>query len=724
MSRKTLLIELGTEELPPKSLKKLGSAFQDSLRNSIMDAGLIENLAGENKHYDKVYGLTEKEGLLATPRRLTFLAEDVQATQPDQDVERKGPSVQAAFEEDGSPTPAVLGFAKSCGVNVEELERRKTEKGEWLFFNQTVVGKNITDIVQEALDTAIKSLPIAKRMRWGNKEVEFVRPVHWLVVMHGDSILPIKMLGLTAGNQTQGHRFHCQKALVIKNADHYEDILKKQGNVIANYVKRRNVIAEQIKALAKTVGGEIANHGDLLDEVCSLVEYPNAILGSIDDQFMSVPQEALISSMCVHQKYFPIVDKDGKLLPYFITISNIKSSNEARVREGNERVLRARLSDAEFFWETDKKLELEDHLPALENVTYHAKLGSMAKKVTRLERLARKIVPLINADMETRGVQADVEKTARAARLAKADLTSNMVGEFSDLQGIMGKYYAQNDGEDIVVATAIEQHYWPNWSLSEDSEAPYAHEFSLEARTVALTDKLDSLVGIYGAGEIPTGDKDPYALRRAALGIICILSEYSHDLSLTELVALSSQIYAEQGIEISHETQENIVHFIQSRYKPYFQKREFDTNLINATSASSMDKPANFYSRLKALNVFIVDENEANDLVAANKRIANILKKADDSDLKGDIDTSLFEEKTEKNLSKALNSVEKDINKLFKDHQYEEGLKQLATLRDPIDAFFDNVMVMSENDAIKTNRLRLLQKLRSLFLQVADISLI
>ena len=699
MNAKTLLIELGTEELPPKSLRKLGNAFSSSLRHSLQESGLIENeesLAADN--------------LLATPRRLAFKLDNVLSTQPDQEVQRKGPAVKAAFKEDGSPTPAVIGFSKSCGVEVEALERRETEKGEWLFFNQTVAGKSISEIVQAALDTAIKSLPIAKRMRWGDKQVEFVRPVHWLVAMHGDEILPIQTLGLTASNQTQGHRFHSHGGITIDSADRYVSTLQQQGSVVVDYNERQDVIFDQIESLAKSVNGTIENDSALLDEVCSLVELPNAILGAIDDRFMSVPQESLVSSMRDHQKYFHIVDQDNKLLPYFITVSNINSKDDDRVRSGNERVLRARLSDAEFFWETDKKSSLESRLSALENVLYHKKLGSMANKVVRLEQIAQDVAKLIDADPAV---------SARGAKLAKADLTSNMVGEFSDLQGIIGRYYAQNDDEPEIVAQCIEQHYWPKSATSELPE-------NKESIAVSLADKLDSLVGIFSAGEIPTGDKDPHALRRAALGILRMSTSPTtnqNELKLSELIRIAAKAYESQDITIPADTQKAITEFIQSRYKAYYQET-YETSLINAASASGMDCPADFDSRLKALSVFVALP-ESSDLAAANKRIANILKKVDDTTtLAGDVDISLIEKGAEHELLEQITELEPKVNTLFNDHEYEQGLQQLAALRDPIDAFFDNVMVMAEDDAIKTNRLKLLQKIQHLFLRVADISVL
>ena len=694
MKNHTLLIELGTEELPPKSLLELSTSFQNQLLKALIDAELVDKTA-QTKN-------------LSAPRRLSFSVKNVLELQQDQKIDRKGPAVKSAFKEDGTPTPALLGFSKSCGVDIDELERRETEKGEWLFFNQTMPGKPVQDIVQEALEKTIKRLPIAKRMRWGNSEVEFVRPVHWLVCLYGDKILPISALGLAAGDTSHGHRFHCNGPIKIIDADQYEGLLKQKGFVHVDFENRKNSIKQQIVSLAKSVNGYIEDDEDLLNEVSALVEFPNPILGNIDQRFMSVPQESLISSMRDHQKYFHVIDEKGKLLPHFITVSNINSKDENRVREGNERVLRARLSDAEFFWETDKKSKLEEGTKALENVTYHIKLGNMSSKVSRLENIAARLAPLIGANSE---------KSIRAAKLAKADLTSNMVGEFSDLQGTMGKYYALNDGEDTVVAEAIEQHYWPK---SADSALPE----SLEAQTVSLADKLDSLVGIYGIGEIPTGDKDPYALRRASLGIINILTVNNHNLSVSGLIEIASESYKEQGIDITIESQQDIVQFIQDRYKPFYQARKYSTSVINAVSASGMDNPVDFASRIAAIDVF-EDLSEASDLAAANKRISNILKKADISnETDSDIVTELLEDGEELDLYNVLIELEPSVMQQFENHQYEEGLKNLASLRDPIDAFFDKVMVMANDKSIKNNRLKLLQKIQQLFMHVADISLL
>ncbi len=694
MTTKTLLIELGTEELPPKSLKKLAEAFKSSILASLKEAELTQETDCK---------------LLASPRRLAIAVANVSEKQPNQEVERRGPAIQAAFKEDGSPSPAALGFAKSCGVELDKLDRLKTDKGEWLHFKQTVDGKNIADIIQVVIDKAIKQLPIAKRMRWGNTESEFVRPVHWLLTLFGDDILPAEILESPSANISRGHRFHTQGDITISSADNYIAELENNGYVIVDFNQRQTMIKEQVTALASSVNGHIENDPNLLDEVTGLVEYPHALLGKIDQRFMDIPQESLIASMRDHQKYFHIVDANGKLMPYFITVSNISSKDVARVKSGNERVLKARLSDAEFFWQTDQKTPLEERLPALENVLYHIKLGSVASKAQRLETLASDIANQINANDKI---------AARGGKLAKADLVSNMVGEFSDLQGTMGRYYADKGDEHRLVGECIEQHYWPKQS---GGQLP----ISLEAQSVSLAEKLDTLVGIYGVGEIPTGDKDPYALRRAALGILRILIEKKHALTLHQLISLASDTYATQGIQIDAKTQANIVEFIEERFKAFYKTEGIETNSINAVLACRPEKPLDFDARVRAIQDFS-QLSEAHELSAANKRISNILKKLEPSQSSqiGKVNPSLLQDDAEKQLSEAINNVEKDSLHLFDKGDYGQGLKLLATLRDSVDNFFDNVMVMADDQAIRHNRLSLLKQLQGLFLRVADISVL
>lgn len=695
MSNQTLLIELGTEELPPKALKKLSDALTKELLYGLLTAELI---AQEDADVARPF---------ATPRRLGLSVPNVITAQPDQTVERRGPAIQAAFKEDGTATPAALGFAKSCGVEVADLGRMKTDKGEWLNYQLNQTGKKTAELVPEIIDQAIKRLPIAKRMRWGSSNAEFVRPVQWLIVMHGETVLPATVLNVGSGNTSRGHRFHCDGEITISKADDYEQSLLEHGHIIANFDKRQKMIVDQVDSLAKSVKGVIEPDQVLLDEVTGLVEHPSAILGSFDADFLKVPQECLVSSMRDHQKYFHIVDAKGKLLPYFITVSNIQSKDPARVTSGNERVLRARLSDARFFWETDQKTKLEERVAKLDKVLFHVKLGSVLDKSKRIQSLAGSLAQQMNADKRI---------TERAALLAKADLVSDMVGEFDELQGVMGHYYADRDGEDALVGDCIEQHYWPKFAGDQLPQ-------SAEAQTVALADKIDSLVGIYGAGEVPTGDKDPYALRRAALSILRILIEQKHTFGLTELVSHSAVTFKElNDIEIDTETQQQIADFIRGRLTSFYQSQQIATNTINAVMACKPDSPLDFEQRVKAVHAF-GEMAEAVDLAAANKRISNLLKKQAGEPSHA-IDEAALVEQAERDLHKAITTIEQDCVSLFDDGDYTQGLKKLATLRTPVDAFFEDVMIMSDDPEQRQNRLNLLSRMQSLFLRVADIALL
>jgi len=691
----TLLIELGTEELPPKALKKLSAAFTQEIINGLLEAQLIdENQARSAEPF-------------ATPRRLAISIANVADKQPNQIIERRGPAIQAAFKDDGEATPAAQGFAKSCGVEVADLQRLKTDKGEWLSYTLNQAGKNINDLIQEILNLSIKRLPIAKRMRWGASDAEFVRPVHWLIVKYGADVIDSTVLDTQSSDISKGHRFHCTEDLTIEHADDYQHVLEEQGNVLASFEKRQAMIQKQIIEIAKNIGGQVEEDQALLDEVTGLVEYPTAVMGEFDLEFLKVPQECLISSMRDHQKYFHVVDSDGKLLPNFITVSNINSNDPKRVIQGNERVLRARLSDAQFFWLTDQKTTLESRVEKLDSVLFHVKLGSVLNKSNRLQLLAGKISNKIDAN-------SDIAK--RAALLAKADLVSDMVNEFDSLQGLMGRYYANNDNEDKLVGDCIEQHYWPKFS---GDRLP----ITAEAQSVAIADKLDSLVGLFACGEIPTGDKDPYALRRAALSILRILIEEKRNLNLSELVSDSADCYSTlQSIEIDADTQNQIIDFIRGRLTAYYQTQNIPTATIHSVMSCEPDSPLDFENRVKAISQF-AQADEAKDLAAANKRISNILKKQPIDD-DADIDESLLIEPTEINLHSAIKTIEQDCITLFNHGDYSKGLQKLSSLRTPVDAFFEDVMVMSDDQALQKNRLTLLNKLRQLFLRVADISLL
>jgi len=691
----TLLIELGTEELPPKALKKLSDAFTAEILNGLCEAEFITK------------GEADSASPFASPRRLALVIPNVIAAQPDQIIERRGPAVQAAFKEDGQATPAAIGFAKSCGVDVTELERLKTDKGEWLSYNIKQAGKSLSELLPEIMEQAIKRLPIPKRMRWGDGTAEFVRPVKWLIVMHGPRVLPATILDVESGNTTRGHRFHSDGEIVIKDADSYQQSLLEQGHVVASFADRQAMILEQVNAAAASVNGSIESDQALLDEVTGLVEYPTAVIGNFDQSFLDVPQECLISSMRDHQKYFHVVDASGKLMPHFITISNIESKNPDQVRSGNEKVLRARLSDAQFFWLTDQKIKLADRVELLSKVMFHAKLGSVLDKAHRLQQLAGTLASKMGGNSPV---------AERGALLAKADLVSDMVGEFDELQGVMGHYYADRDGEPSLVGECVEQHYWPKFA---GDRLP----MSVEAQAVALADRLDSLVGIYASGEVPTGDKDPYALRRASLSILRILIEQKHSFNLSDLVAESAAVYShKQQIEINSEAQAAIVGFIRGRLMAFYQSQNIATNTINAVLACEPDSPLDFEQRVKAVSAFS-QVAEAADLAAANKRISNILKKQDGK-VSSEVNESALTETAEQELYSAIQGIEADCVTLFDNGDYQNGLEKLASLRTPVDNFFEQVMVMSDDLAEKNNRLALLKRMQSLFLRVADIALL
>lgn len=689
----SLLIELGTEELPPKALKQLSDAFTQNLRDSLESTGLI-NSGNSVKSY-------------AAPRRLAVLIDSVAGAQTDSRQTRKGPAVESAFDAEGQPTRAAQGFAKSCGVEVKDLGRDKTEQGEWLVFEQHIKGKSITECAQAALDETINRLPIPKRMRWGDKTAEFVRPVHWLLALHGETVLPLEALGLQAGRLSYGHRFHHPTAVEISDADHYADSLE-QAFVIADYAQRRETIENQCRALTRDSEGEAVLEAALLDEVTGLVEWPISIMGHFDPAFLDVPREALIASMMDHQKYFYLEKNDGTLLPAFITVSNISSTAPEKVLTGNERVLHARLSDAQFFWEQDKQQPLASRAERLDKLLFHVKLGSMADKTRRLVDISSQISAAIGAD---------ADMAARAAELCKLDLLSNMVGEFASLQGTMGRYYALHDGEPATVADAIEQHYWPKFAGDKLPE-------SAEAMALALADRLDALVGIFATGERPSGVKDPYALRRAALGVLRMLIEKQLDIPLQTLLDISMGSYRNnqtENISLDTETRSQLQQFILDRLRAYYTSRDFEVNTFNAVAAVEPARAYDFDQRIRAVRDFFQSEKTAaTALAAANKRIANILKKQDFVASK--YERKLLSEPAEIEIAEMLESLQESTRKAFESQQYTQGLNELAQLQAPVDRFFDDVRVMDDDPAIRDNRLALLVALRDLFLQVADIS--
>lgn len=684
---KTLLFEIGTEELPPKSLNRLAAALQKELLAQMEKSGLVQAGAGS-----KVF---------ATPRRLAVSVDAVAEKQPDQVLDRRGPALQAAFDKNGEATQAALGFARSVGKPVEELERQKTGKGEWLFCQVHQPGKTARELLPGMIDTVLKTLPIAKRMRWADLDAEFIRPVHWLVLLYGDEVIDAEILTVKTGRTTRGHRFHAPGLIELGHADEYEDSLASKGCVTADFYKRRQVITDGVMKLAGQAGGAAVVDPDLLDEVTGIVERAVPLKGNIDPEFMDLPQEVLVSSMQDHQKYFPVVNDESQLLPVFITVSNIQSTDESRVIHGNERVLRARLSDARFFWDQDKATPLGERFEALENVLFHKKLGSLADKARRINALGSTLAVQLGAAPDT---------VKRVAELCKADLLTDMVGEFPELQGVMGKYYALNDNEPVEVARAIEEHYLPRFA---GDEIPA----SLAGKIIAIADKLDTICGVFAAGETPSGDKDPYGLRRAALGVLRILIEAGLELDLRAAIGQALAGFASHDLD--NNCQDDVYHFVFERLRQYYQSQGYGARLYQAVAAISPGSPLDFDRRLKALSGFAELES-APSLIEANKRISNILSKTSANTER--IDEARLQQVQEIELYNRLNSAIEQAAPLLEKGDYPAILAALAQLKQPVDAFFDNVMVMDEDAGIRDNRIALLGQVNRLFGRVADIS--
>jgi len=688
----SLLVEILTEELPPKALARLMEAFSH---------GLFEGLK------DKHYLPPEAEFTpFTTPRRLAVLISGVLAKQADRVVERKGPALASALDASGRPTPALLGFAKSCGAEVSKLERQVGEKGEYFIYRAKQKGEPLKNHLDMIVEAALKKLPVPKTMRWGAGEAQFVRPVHGAILLHGKKVIPGMVLGLKSGNKTRGHRFLSTGMLTIRNAKDYEKVLKQQGKVIASFEVRRELIARALDAAAhkagKGVRWDLGKNAELVDEVTSIVEYPVVMAGSFDNAFLAVPKECLIISMQQHQKYFPLADARGELLPNFLFVSNMKAANPKDIIHGNERVLRARLSDARFFFDQDRKTRLEERVQRLANVVYHNKLGSQLQRVQRLQKLAGQIARLL---------QADANLAERAAMLAKADLLTDMVGEFPELQGIMGRYYALHDGEAPAVAAAIEQHYLPKTAGGALPEETVAI-------CVALADKLDTLTGIFGIGLAPSGDKDPFGLRRAALGLVRILAEKSLALDVLELLTRARGHFP-PGV-IADSVAQDLHGFMLERLKPYCRDKLFEVDEIDAIVSLNPTRFDQVLPRLKALQAFrALPQAEA--LAAANKRIRNILKQAGGTPAVS-VDPALLREPAEQQLAQEVEALRAKVQPLFSVGNYAAALKALASLRPAVDNFFDKVMVMAEDTALRHNRLALLTNLSNLFLGAADIS--
>jgi glycyl-tRNA synthetase beta chain len=681
------LVELGTEELPPLALGELERAFAEHLRASFTEASL------------KFRDITS----YATPRRLAVLVTDLSAMQPAQAVKLKGPPVNAAFDREGKPTAAAVKFAEKCGVAVSALTRVTEGKGEFVYYQGAKPGTATSNLLPGMVERALAALPIPKRMRWGASSAEFVRPVHWLVMLFGSDVIPAKILDTESGNATRGHRFMAPDSLPLAAPADYETVLRA-ARVVADFSRRRALIASQVAAAATEAGGEALLDEELLDEVTALVEWPSAIAGRFEPRFLELPREVLISTLQEHQRYFPVQGAGGKLLPIFITVSNIESSDPAKVRAGNERVVRPRLSDAAFFWSQDRKLPLEARRAALDNVTFQVKLGSLGAKTQRIATLARELAALLDAN------RADAE---RAAALAKCDLLTAMVGEFPELQGIMGRYYAAADGENADVALAIDEHYLPRGAGGElPTTGP--------GTAVALADKLDTLAGIFAIGQKPSGTKDPFGLRRAAIGTVRILIEKRIDVDLRALVRRAVEL---QPV-VSDTAAGEVWEYICERLRAYFLDggniAGVTTEMFDAVLAGAPVSPLDFGARLAALAQFLRGADAAS-LTAANKRIANILKK---SELAGTVapQAALLRENAEKALHEAVAAVLPDFERSLAKRDYAQALAKLATLRGAVDAFFDGVMVNDEDPALRANRLALLAQLRGLFTRVADLS--
>lgn len=686
---KACLIEIGTEELPPKALLKLSEAFT---------AGIVAGLQQAHLSFGEVESF-------ATPRRLAVRIKALESEQAPMQIERRGPAVSAAFTASGEPTPAAMGFARSCQTTVDHLERLQTPQGEWLNYRAIQPGQSINQLLPEIVSQSLDKLPIPKRMRWGNRSVEFVRPVHWVVLLYGSTIIDAAILSIPAGNQTWGHRFHHPEPITLPSSQDYETLLESQGQVIPSFARRRELIREQVIEQARRMGGTAVISDALLDEVTGLVEYPVALWGSFDERFLAVPKEALMSSMQDHQRYFPVIAADESLLPGFIAVANIQSTEPAMVRAGNERVIRPRLADAAFFWDQDRKAPLSSRQEGLKNLVFQDKLGSIFAKSTRMAQLAERIGTAAGWSV------ADVKS---AALLAKCDLLTAMVGEFPELQGVMGGYYARHDGEPEAVAQAINEHYRPRFA---GDELPVSETGSL----VAIADKLDTLTAIFSLGLIPTGDKDPFALRRNALGIIRIIIEKKLVLGLSDMIGFAVDALAFGGDRAALIDQ--VRTFILDRLRAYYLDQGVVAEVYAAVRAVDCDDLRDFDARVNACKSFLMMA-DAEALSAANKRVRNILRKAEDrsDDAVAVIEHHLVEP-AEQQLYRRLGEVSATVCRLTATGQdYSAALSLLAQLREPLDLFFDQVMVMAEDPQIRQNRLALLAEVSGLFMRIADVS--
>ncbi|OBU16151.1 glycine--tRNA ligase subunit beta [Photobacterium aquimaris] len=687
MTDKNFLIELGTEELPPKALRTLAEAFAANFEAELKAADLPHQGI---KWY-------------AAPRRLALKVTALAENQPDKVVEKRGPAIAAAFDADGNPTKAAQGWARGNGITVDQAERMVTDKGEWLLFKQEVKGQPAQTLLPELAASALAKLPIPRPMRWGDKDTQFIRPVKTLTMLLGDELIEGTILGVASARTIRGHRFMGEAEFTIDNADQYPAILEERGKVMADYEARKAIILADAQKAAQAVGGIADLDDDLVEEVTSLVEWPVVLTASFEEEFLKVPSEALVYTMKGDQKYFPVYDTEGKLVPKFIFVSNIISNDPSQVISGNEKVVRPRLADAEFFFNTDLKSKLVDRLPQLETAIFQKQLGTIKDKTDRITELAGYIADKIGAD---------VTNAKRAGLLAKCDLMTSMVFEFTETQGVMGMHYARHDGEAEDVALALNEQYMPRFA---GDQLPSTGVSS----AVAMADKLDTIVGIFGIGQAPKGS-DPFALRRASLGVLRIIVENGYDLDLIDLVAKAHALFGDKLTNANVDS--DVIEFMLGRFRAWYQDAGFSIDVIQAVLAMHPTQPSDFDKRVKAVSHFR-DLDAAESLAAANKRVGNILAKFD-GELPTSVDNSLLVEAAEKELAAKVETVVATLAPVFAAGDYQQALTELASLREAVDAFFDNVMVMAEDEKLKVNRLALLNLLRNQFLQVADISLL
>lgn len=706
MKKEDLLFEIGTEELPARQLKKLVRSLANHLSTGFKEAGL---------NYGEVQ-------TFATPRRLAVLTKDLDVAQSSQRIEKRGPAMKAAFDSEGNPTLACLGFANACDATIEELEVKETDKGAWLFFSREQGGTKTQTLLPAIIQRAVKRLSTPKPMRWGNGEFEFVRPVHWIILLFGSEVVPTELFGKPSGRDTFGHRFHHPQNLSIAHPNQYNSQLSEQGFVIADFDLRKHRIREGIQAIA-TLEGEVMLDEALLDEVTGLVEWPIPLLGKFATEFLELPDEVVVSTIKSHQKGFPLVDQEGLLLPYFVMVSNIESREPERVIDGNQRVIGARLADARFFYQTDLKHRLDSHLIQLKKIIFQKELGTLFDKVQRISHLTGYLMEKNPFRID----QPDLDAARRAGLLCKADLTTTMVGEFPELQGIMGYYYAEHDGEVPTVALALREHYQPRFATDDLPETPLG-------ALLSVADKIDTLVGFFSVNQAPTGDKDPYALRRAALGILRTLVEKQITVSLFELVQQSMKFYkiAPEN-EAGQTLLQQLSEFILERARAWYLDKAVASSVFKAlqSRAHPIHDALDFHHRIEAVQHFL-SLPQAQALIAANKRVSHLLRSSEAANantfekqpFRTQVQTNLFENDAENALFEAICQKTKAVQPLYQSSRYQEALVELATLQTPIDRFFDQVMVLTDNEVLRHNRLALLRQVKQLLSHVADIALL